>query len=297
MDKLNHDIITTIINKNIDLFTFINIDSKYLKNDIIFTDKYYSALKRAYKRNSIKYHPDKCINASEIEKADLEYNFNLNQIVYSILSSKENHDEYIECKRLLSIKSHQNLKSSFEDALSNNDIKNLIKESNGGKSYKELAAEKDRLHGIDKTLDSKNVSKLYNNMLSERENVYRDIVKNTKKLDVNNGGSFTETFNELFNGKVDSSANEKNSDSSCMEIQAFNETSNALTTTTFDFQKFNYSDLYVSNTNDYEESFKLLSTNIPSKFEDKLSLDEKIKLYERNTNELANMIMNNSKKP
>ena len=112
MENINHDIINHLIEQNIDLFIFMNLDQKYILDDIIFTEKYYSGLKRAYKRNSIKYHPDKCINASEIEKNDLEYKFNLNQIIYTILSSKQTYEEYNECKRLLSCKSHQNLKKS-----------------------------------------------------------------------------------------------------------------------------------------------------------------------------------------
>lgn len=293
MNMLNHDIITNIINKNIDLFTFMNIDKKYIQDDVIFTDRYNSALKRAYKRNSVKYHPDKCINASDIEKSELENNFNLNQIIYSILSSRSNYEEYTECKRLLSIKSHQNLKSSFEESLSNQDIKNLIKASNGGKSYKELAAEKDKIHGIDKTQDTKNVSKLYTNLLSERDSVYNDILNNTKKIDIKDNSSFVDTFNQIFDSSIDT---RKVDNSNSMEIQAYNETGNALTNTSFDFQKFDYSDLYASSNNGYDESFKLLSTDIPSKFNDTMSLDEKIKLYEKNTQEIAKMIINDKKK-
>jgi len=287
MDKINHDVITKIINKNIDLFSFMNLDPKYLKEDVIFTDRYYSALKRAHKRNSVKYHPDKCINASNIEKAELENNFNLNQIIYVVLSSQETYNQYKECEKLLSIKSHDSLKSSFEkgEVLSNNDIQKLIKESTGGKTYRELAAEKDKLHGIDRTFDTKNVSKLHDNLLMERDIVYKDIIKNTKKIDISDG-IFVETFNKQFDGSI-----KKQEHVQSMEVQAYNSISNALTSNSFDCQNFNYSDLYTSGGNTYEESFKLLSSDIPTKYEETKSLDEKIKEYEKFTKKIASMVL------
>jgi len=293
MDKINHDVITNIINKNINLFVFMNLDTKYLKDDVIFTEKYFSALKRAHKRNSIKYHPDKYINASEIEKTELENNFNLNQIIYIILSSQDTYNQYKECEKLLSIKSHDSLKSSFEkgNVLSNNEIQKLIKESTGGKSYQELAAEKDRLHGVDKTFNTKNVSKLYETLLTERDSVYKDIVKNTKKIDISDD-KFENTFNKQFDGSF-----KKQEITSSMEIQAYNSVSTALTSNSFDYQNFNYSDLYASDGNNYEELFKLLSSNIPTKYEETKTLDEKIKEYEQFTKKIESMILEKSPNP
>jgi len=266
----------------------MNLDNKYLTSDVIFTDKYYSGLKRAFKRNSMKYHPDKCINASEIEKAELENKFNLNQIIYIILSSLETYNEYKECEKLLSIKSHDSLKSSFVkgDVLSSDDIKKLIKESSGGKSYGELAAEKDKIHGIDKTYDTRNVSKSYETLLMERDTVYNDILKNTKKIDITNDTKFVDYFNKQFD-----SSNKKQERVQSTEIQAYNSTNTALTCNSFDYQNFNYSDLYIAHTSDYEESFKLLSTEIPSTYDNKMSLDDKIKEYEKFTKQLSTMII------
>jgi len=291
MEYLNHDIITKIINKGINLFEFINIDKKYISNDVLFTEKYYSALKRAFKRNSIKYHPDKCINASDIEKEELEYNFNLNQIIYTILSSQSNYTQYKECEKLLSIKSHDSLKSSFKTLHSNQDIKNLIKESTGGRSYHELAAEKDKLHGIDKTYDSKDVSKSYQKLLKDRDIILNEVLKNTKKIDFESDSTFVNTFNKQFDLTLNKEDN--NVKQNIMEIQPYNSSDKTIICGSFDYQNFNYSDLYApTNGSELEESFKLLSCNIPSKYENNLSLDERIKEYEKNTKQFANMITN-----
>jgi DnaJ-class molecular chaperone len=331
MENINYDIINNLIEKNIDLFLFMNLDPKYTSDYVIFTDKYHSALKRAYKRNSIKYHPDKCINASEIEKNDLEHNFNLNQIIYTILSSRKSYEEFNECKQLLSCKSHQSLKSSFtsENHLSNNNIKQLIKEASNGKTFKQLSDEKDKLHGLDQFVNktkltygktdehcssvsvptkvgrkteltysktsghnpevghktdeqSSDVSKLYNTILSERENMYNEILKNTKKIEINDNNSFNSQFESLI---------DKKSINNSYEIVAFNESNNGIITNTFDYQQFDYSDLYVKSNDEYENLFKLLSTDISTYVDDKLSLEDKIKQYNKNTIELNNMVM------
>ena len=78
-----------------------------------------------------------------------------------------------------------------------------------------------------------------------------------------------------------------------MEIQPYNSSDKTIICGSFDYQNFNYSDLYApTNGSELEESFKLLSCNIPSKYENNLSLDERIKEYEKNTKHFANMITN-----
>jgi len=312
MDKLNHDVITKIINKDIDLFDFMNLDAKYFKDDVIFTEKYFSGLKRAFKRNSLKYHPDKCINASDLERDELENNFNLNQIIYSILSSNENYKEYNECKHLLSIKTHDSLKSSFKNTISDQDIKNLIKTSTNGKSYHELAAEKDKLHGINKNVNNLDTSKLYSKLLQERDDVFNNLKKETLTTKCNcdnktescmmlmcnnetkNEYNFVNNFNKQFDNKNLDLSTENKIKNNTLEIQPYNSISNALTNSSFDYQHFNYSDLYMVNDSSsslLDESFKLLSADIPQKYENNMSLEDKIKEYTRNTTEISKLII------
>jgi hypothetical protein len=104
----------------------------------------------------------------------------------------------------------------------------------------------------------------------------------SKKIEINDNNSFNSQFESLI---------DKKSINNSYENVAFNESNNGIITNTFDYQQFDYSDLYVKSNDEYENSFKLLSTDISTYVDDKLSLEDKIKQYNKNTIELNNMVM------
>ena len=286
MEELTHDIITKLIEKDIDLFKFIELDEKYIKSDIIFTDKYKSGLKRAYKRNSIKYHPDKSINVSIEEKNELERKFNLNQLIYKILRSENEYIRYKEYKELLSIKSHDTLKKS---KISDIDIKNMIKEASNGKTYEELSLEKDKQHGYKRDepkIDMKEMSKKYNNMIMSRDKQYIELLENSKRIEILD----KDTFNKEFNNKIERKTLTEDVIEK-LEIQPYNSISTlTVQSGSFDYQNNDYSNIFDPKFSEIENSFKLLSADIPNKIKENKSLEDKMREYEQNTLKLQNMI-------
>jgi len=85
MEKLLKELI------EIDLYNFMNINESDLPNK--FSNEYNKIIKKAYLKNNLKYHPDKVGNTEE----NLN-NFNLNTLIYEILTNQEEYDKYIEIK-------------------------------------------------------------------------------------------------------------------------------------------------------------------------------------------------------
>ena len=131
MDIINNET-NQILNDNIDLFKFMKINKSEFKNKM-FTSEYNKKLKKAYITNNKLYHTDKYPDATDDQKYELEKLFNLNQVIYSILSDENNYKIFKKLKSEI-VKDHENLKEDYR-GLSNDDIKDLIKKSNGGKTF------------------------------------------------------------------------------------------------------------------------------------------------------------------
>jgi hypothetical protein len=266
--------ITKLLNNYVDLFEFMKLDkTKYSDSDFMFTDEYNKELKKAAIKNNRKYHTDKYPNASADEKEELERMFNLNQIVYYILKNKEVYDQYVKLKSEI-VFNHNELRDNFVK-LSNDDIKRIIKESSNDKSFEELSREKDMSHGIDRSLEKKlsedETNDRITELINQRTNLYENVKKNTPKMEVNDDNKkFTEMFNKEFDKNIHKNINS-------YEIQSYNDFGTV--STTFNYQNFDYGSMFDSNYQGMNDSFALLSTNIPDQVLDDTSLEDKIKQY------------------
>jgi hypothetical protein len=293
MEKIDINVIMQIINKNIDLFKFMKLNNEITEN--MFSPKYFKYLEHSKKKNSLKYHPDKCINGSDEEKKDLEEKFNLNQIIYKILSSESTYNQYLETKKFLSVKSHNDLKSSFSQ-LNDTAIKEIIKNTTNNKSFKELSKEKDILHGYDKSkvnsIDINEFNSLLNNFKSERDINFEEIKKNMeekmKYFDLSNK-NFMENFNKEFEKTIE--PNKKNNLNETYEIQAYNSVNSLTTSNLFDYNNFNYDNIYAPVDSTLTESFDLISNKIPSSnMLSNTSLEDRIKNYNNETSNISKIV-------
>ena len=280
METSNNEEIIRIINNRVDIFEFMGLDKTvFSDSEYMFTKEYLKELKKKWKENNKKYHTDKFPNASEEQKRELEKKFSMNQIIYQILISRELYDLYL--KTISEVQNtHNDLRDNFI-RLRDEDIKAMIREATGGKTYEELCIEKEIQHGIDRTLVGKLTVKetnhQLNNLIDKRNNVYEDIKKNTQKMEINGEDKFSELFNKKFNEQI-------NRNIVTQEIQTYND-ANSL----FNFEKFDYSNMFDNNFSSMNESFDLLSTNIPEQYIDSRSMEEKLKAYHDRTKEYENL--------
>ena len=85
MEKLLKELI------EIDLYNFLNINESDLPER--FSNEYNKIIKKAYLKNNLKYHPDKVGHSEENIN-----NFNLNTLIYEILTNPQEYDKYMELK-------------------------------------------------------------------------------------------------------------------------------------------------------------------------------------------------------
>lgn len=280
MDLSNNEEIIRIINNHIDLFEFMGLeDSKFSESEFMFSKEYLKDLKKMWKNNNKKYHPDKYPNASEEIKKELERNFSMNQIIYQILSNYELYNLYLKTVSELQ-NNHNDLKENFIKTR-DEDIKAMIKEATGGKTYDELCIEKDIQYGIDRTLvgkmtgDESNIK--ISDMINNRNNIYDNIKRNTKKIEFDKNENFSNIFNKNFDNKIDRNI-------TTQEIQTYNDT-NSL----FNYEKFDYSNIFDNNFSSIDDSFSLISSHIPEGYTSTSSLEDKLNAYNNRTKDYENI--------
>lgn len=279
METIINDEMSKLINNCVDLFEFMGLDKeKFCNPDFMFTPDYLKQLKKVMTKNSRKYHTDKHPHAKDDEKKELEKKFNLNQIIYYILATKEVYEQYLKVVFELQ-HTHFDLKNNY-NKLTDEDIKAMIRESTGGKTYEELCKEKDRQHGIDRSLEGKMTEDEYNkklqNMVNNRNNIYEEIKNNTKKMEFDKNEKFADLFNKKFDDQITRNV-------LTQEIQTFNDV-NTLNTM-FNYQSFDYGNMFDNGYSSINDSFSLLSTNIPSEFSDSRTLEERMQAYHNKTKE------------
>jgi hypothetical protein len=282
MESVNFEVIKYIVNQKLDLKVFMGID----KDEEMFTKKYLKELKRCYKKNCLKYHPDKIENATEEEMEELTRNFTLNKVIYTILSEKEVYDHFQENLKNLDHKDHNDLKETFKSK-GNDYIKELIAEATGGKTFDELSKEKEIEHGATNLSLDAIPQEEFNNKLEDymksRDNLYEEI--KIKKLDINveNNADFMKLFNKEFENNVNTNTNISN------EIMAYNDANSLVNTNVFDYQNTNYSSLYSGN-GGYSQSFELLTSNVPKYVDSNISFEELMRQREKTTNEIESFL-------
>lgn len=287
MESVNFEIIKHIIKEKIDLKEFMGID----KDEEMFTKKYHKELKKCYKKNCLKYHPDKVENATEEEMEQLTRNFTLNKVIYSILSEKEIYDHFLENLKNLDHKDHNDLKESF-NKLSDDDIKKLIKEASNGKTFEELSREKDLEHGLtNHSIDAIPVDQFnltLDDYTKKRDNLYNEIKLSKLNIETNDNNEFMKLFNKQFEENV-MSANALSN-----EIMAYNDVNQLISTNVFDFQNTNYNSLYVNN-GGYNNSFDLLTSNVPKYVDNNVSYEEMLRRRQQTTDEIENFLTKKDK--
>jgi hypothetical protein len=276
--------ITKLLNNYVDLFEFMGLDKvKYSDPEFIFTYEYKKGLRKAAVANNRKYHTDKYPNSSDKRKDELERLFNQNQIIFYILNNKEVYDQYIKLKSEI-VSNHNELRDNFI-RLNDDDIKRIIKDANEGKSFEDLSKEKDIYHGIDRSLEQKlsieESSIRLNDLINQRTNIYENIKNNIPKIEFDEDSTkFADMFNREFEKNI-----KKNEES--YEIQPYNDFGEL--SKTFNFQNFDYGSMFDNRYSGINDSFALLSSNIPDQITDNLSLEDKIKKYNDLTKHYENI--------
>jgi hypothetical protein len=110
--------------------------------------------------------------------------------------------------------------------------------------------------------------------MNNRKLADENFKNNTKKMEFDKNEKFSDLFNKNFNQQI-----KRNIVSN--EIQTynnFNQLSNR-----FNYENFDYSNMFDNNFSAMEDSFGLLSTNIPEEFNDTRTLEDRIKAYHDNT--------------
>lgn len=178
------EIIKNIINENINLFNFMNIEQT-----ILFNKDFNKILKKAYKKNCIKYHPDKLNNDDENKKQEYIKLFHINKVIYDILSDENKYNKYNDIKNMYSYNDHINLKNNF------------FKES-----IKFTSSNNYSLDDIQHTFNIMNDNKFDNNdikPLTEEETSFKlnELIKNRNISFINNESS--DFNNKKFNDEFD----------------------------------------------------------------------------------------------
>lgn len=236
-----------------DLFTLLKLNQDCTTRDV----------KKAYKRAIKLYHPDKNPNIDD------EY-FSWISLAHKILSNPEHKELYIEWKEWKD--EHSRLKNNREEI-----------KIESTKTFKELEEELNRKHGFipdDKTLSNSEMKNLISKVKFERENLkinYEPITDINKSVD------------EL----------KKNQEKLVNKNQDIIEYSGNLTTLqSFSEPKYgsldNYGQLYSENENVANNNITSLNqafnlSHYQQYIPDNLTLEQKMKMYDKETNNLKNI--------
>jgi curved DNA-binding protein CbpA len=274
-----------LLSNNIDLFKFMNLDlSKFTNIDYMFSENYNKEIKKAFLKKVKLYHPDKHSDKPEDVIKEYEIILNLNELIYKILSNKNNYEKYVNFKSQLT-HYHTELKNNFK-SLDDNTIKYLIKSVNNGKTFEELSKEKEELHGCNKSDINKIDINEYNNVLdkliSTRNNMFNSIKEENIKLNIDDA-TFAELFNKEFTKKI-------NRNTENFEVVAYNSNSDISISNKFNYENLNYNDIYDQSVNEIDSSFELLSSNIPEEFTNNKSPEDRINEYNNDTETLIKIV-------
>ena len=241
METINNEI-NQIINENIDLFKFMKINQSEFK-DNMFTNEYKKKLKKAYLSNNRLYHTDKYPDATDEQRERLETLFNINHIIFTILSNEDNYNKFLKIKDEKT-HNHNDLKEVYNN-LTSELIKDIISSSCEGKTFEESSKEKDIEHSYDrsseKVIDVKTYDTMVDKLRKKREKMDKKIKLNTN-FDINNINNDTNNnFNTLFNRTFEESLNIQKKEEN--QVVSYNDDNMSLVNT-FNYQTFNYGNIY-----------------------------------------------------
>jgi curved DNA-binding protein CbpA len=267
--------------KNINLYDILGFVSR---ND--FTTE---LAKKNYRKLALKYHPDKNPNESSNEK------FELIQLAYLILMSPEYKEKYENVYDSNSqIKDFKDLKETVRN--DNFKIERITKDDFSKKISKLNIKNKDNVSfEIPEILDQETAQKKTLDMLKERkesEDFFKEIYKETheslsKFCDQN---EINKKFNEIFDEQTELSNNfnlPSVFDQSDITIYNGNDVLCNYTT----LSNMSYDSMYADKSL-YDETFNI--SNIPKYINDNKTLEQRMKDYMTNSQQLAQLAKNSN---
>jgi curved DNA-binding protein CbpA len=267
--------------KNINLYDILGFVSR---ND--FTTE---LAKKNYRKLALKYHPDKNPNESSNEK------FELIQLAYLILMSPEYKEKYENVYDSNSqIKDFKDLKETVRN--DNFKIERITKDDFSKKISKLNIKNKDNVSfEIPEILDQETAQKKTLDMLKERkesEDFFKEIYKETheslsKFCDQN---EINKKFNEIFDEQTELSNNfnlPSLFDQSDITIYNGNDVLCNYTT----LSNMSYDSMYADKSL-YDETFNI--SNIPKYINDNKTLEQRMKDYMTNSQQLAQLAKNSN---
>jgi hypothetical protein len=263
----------------------MNMKDKFTEEEY-FSEEYFERLKKCYKRNCKKYHPDKLNeNASPEETKQLAFLFSLNKAIYAILLDRDVYNEYKEVVRL-STRTNIDLKNDYKQA--SREIRKMFEESSDKRSFEEKARERDAIHlreaKLAQQLDSNPIDvNTFSQMLSEYERQRASLKLPERPTDEYDPDEFNKNFNENISTNVQSYNT---------EIVPYCEVAGAALSTQFNFEYNSYDQLYALSTEGIDQSFQLLSSHIDNNkhINDKLDYEEAIKRYHNETTKINDAV-------
>jgi curved DNA-binding protein CbpA len=265
--------------KNINLYDILGFVSRY-----DFTP---DLAKKNYRKLALKYHPDKNSNESSSEK------FELIQLAYLILMSPEQKEKYESVYDSNSqIKDFEDLKETVK----NNNFKiERITIDDFSKKINELNVQNKANSDKSDILDQETANKKTLDMLKERkecEDFFKEIYKETheslsKFCDQN---EINKKFNEIFDEKTELTNNfnvPSVLDQSDITIYNGNDVLCNYTT----LSNMSYDSMYADKSL-YDETFNI--NNIPKYINDNKTLEQRMKDYMTNSQQLAQLAKNSN---